>query len=226
MGSLKLHQDAHLNLRVQNGWAGRAGASLDQSTRKQQQRQQLRQQRIELSPDFCESASQHIATQLLQLPLIKNAQHLAYYWPARNECDPRPLIRQLNLVTMYLPVINPHNKLLEFYPYRLDEPLHNNQFHIAEPVTKNKNPIETSKLDVVLVPLLGFDHRGNRLGMGGGYYDQSFAFIKNLPKFAKRPRLIGIAYEFQKLDEVPRESWDIALDYVVTEKALYCFGEA
>ena len=72
-------------------------------------------------------------------------------------------------------------------------------------------------LDLVLVPLVAFDDRGNRLGMGGGYYDQTFAFLSQRQHY-RRPTLLGVAYEFQRLVALPVQAWDIPLDGVATEK--------
>jgi 5-formyltetrahydrofolate cyclo-ligase len=72
--------------------------------------------------------------------------------------------------------------------------------------------------DLVLMPLLGFDKAGTRLGYGGGYYDRTLAGM------SKKPRLIGLAFAAQELDEIPREAHDVPLDAVVTETGVRHFG--
>jgi len=208
-----------LNLRVQNGYGGSVGALLDQSAQKKLLRLQLRQQRSELSSEFQKIASETITQQLAQLSFIQAATHIAYYWPSRHECDPCQLAELLPNKIYYLPVINKETQLLEFYPHLPEETLQPNQFNILEPSIENKTPIQAKDLEIVLVPLLGFDTQGNRLGMGGGYYDRSFAFLKSSTD--KHPLLIGLAYEFQKLDPAPYNDWDIGLNYIITEAQLY-----
>ena len=74
-------------------------------------------------------------------------------------------------------------------------------------------------IDLVLVPLVAFDPQRNRIGMGGGFYDRSFAFRKNPDQ--PRPVLIGVAHELQKVDLLEPEPWDVQLDMVVTDQAVY-----
>ncbi len=181
---------------------------------------QLRQQRSHLSPSFCQHAAEQLAQQSAQLSLLKAAKHLAYYWPCQNEIDPRPLIQKMTACTHYLPVLTTH-KILQFYPYKMGDAITFNQYKIPEPITEQKSLIATEELDVVLVPLLGFDLEGHRLGMGGGYYDQSFEFLNR--QAPSKPILIGLAYEFQKVDSIPSESFDVKLNFVLTESSLYSF---
>ena len=74
-------------------------------------------------------------------------------------------------------------------------------------------------LDLVLVPLTAFDRSGRRLGMGGGYYDRSFAFLGEVVRPAQ-PLLVGIGYAFQEVATLPAQDWDIALDFIATDKEL------
>ncbi len=93
-----------------------------------------------------------------------------------------------------------------------------NRLGIPEPVDTNAS-LAPDALDVVLVPLLGFDRRGHRLGFGGGYYDRSFAFLRDLERPSK-PLLVGIGYASQEVDHIEPEDWDVRLDYVATEREL------
>jgi 5-formyltetrahydrofolate cyclo-ligase len=79
-------------------------------------------------------------------------------------------------------------------------------------------------LDLILTPLVAFDDQGNRLGMGGGFYDRTLAYLGRR-KHWKKPRLIGTAHAFQQVARLPHESWDVPLHGVVTEKALLSFGQ-
>jgi 5-formyltetrahydrofolate cyclo-ligase len=77
-----------------------------------------------------------------------------------------------------------------------------------------------------LAPLVAFDRNGTRLGMGGGYYDRAFAFLRAPADGGRRPVLLGLGYEFQKVAELIRQPWDVPLDAAVTESALYVFSAA
>ena len=76
------------------------------------------------------------------------------------------------------------------------------------------------ELDLILAPLVGFDTHGNRLGMGGGYYDRTFAYLKHRLHWQK-PRLIGLAYELQRVADLANHAWDVPLQSVVTEQHIY-----
>lgn len=99
--------------------------------------------------------------------------------------------------------------------------LRSNRYGIVEPM-RNAPAIRAGALDIVLVPLVGFDASGVRLGMGGGYYDRAFAFRRHR-RALSRPRLIGIAYGCQQVDALPAEAHDVHLDAVITEHGLTRF---
>ena len=103
--------------------------------------------------------------------------------------------------------------------YAADSTLQRDYFGIPEPIVRPRYQLRARDLDCVLLPLVAFDAQGFRLGMGGGYYDSSFAFLGQPPQRSK-PRLIGLAYGFQYIQQLPRDPWDITLDGVVTEQGL------
>jgi len=119
----------------------------------------------------------------------------------------------------YLPVIN--KKQLKFAQYTFGDPLVTNTFNIAEPSIKQFLP--TKLLSIILAPLVGFDNQGNRLGMGGGYYDRSLQFMSR-QECKKKPLLIGIAYSLQEVEKIQSRHWDIPLDAVITENGVTCFS--
>ncbi len=104
---------------------------------------------------------------------------------------------------------------MKFAPLSENTNLRANRFGIAEPSHHVRG--RTRSIDVVLVPLVGFDEAGNRLGMGGGYYDRHFAFLRSRSVYI-RPRLIGVAYELQRIDAIPADPWDVPLSGIVTEQ--------
>jgi 5-formyltetrahydrofolate cyclo-ligase len=177
-------------------------------------RQYLRYQRRSLSVQQQRQASRQLAQQLQSLPAFQNAQHIALYWPQDGE------INALNLRSqkkhLYLPVIRkfPDNRLFfaEVTSKVSKSRLAKNRFNIPEP--RQQKALHAKALDIILLPLTGFDKQGNRLGMGGGYYDRSLAFKQRLS--GPRPLLIGIAHDVQELPNILPEKWDIPLNWIIT----------
>ena len=112
-----------------------------------------------------------------------------------------------------LPVLHEGGSL-RFARWNAGEALVPNRFGIPEPHVPAQALVLPEALSVVLLPLLAFDGHGNRLGMGGGWYDRSFAFRRQR---TGRPRLIGVGYEWQRQPALPAQDWDVPLDVVVTE---------
>lgn len=98
-----------------------------------------------------------------------------------------------------------------------------NIYGIPEPALRNNRLRPPWALDLLLVPLVGFDPECNRLGMGGGFYDRSLAYLARRLHW-RRPTLIGIAHEIQKVDRLDTQPWDIPLDMVATEARVYRRG--
>ena len=105
---------------------------------------------------------------------------------------------------------------MTFYPS--SNPLISNRFNIIEPLAIGM-PANIRHFDLILVPLVAFDRNGNRLGMGGGFYDRALAF-KNHNSSLRRPRLIGVAHHFQEVDEINPQPWDVRLDAILTDREL------
>jgi len=123
----------------------------------------------------------------------------------------------------FLPVLDTlRPRRLWFAPYRIGDPLVANRYGIPEPACPSRYRVAAWCLDLVLTPLVAFDEMGNRLGMGGGYYDRTLSFLARRQVW-KRPRLVGIAYEFQCLESLPRRPWDIPLNSVITNDTIRHF---
>lgn len=188
-------------------------------TSRQHLRYQLRQQRRDLSRQQQQRAARGMVTQLLCHGLLRKAQRIALYLPADGEIDPIPLLHWLRRchISVYVPVLRPLiTPGLWFVKLTPETQLVRNKFNLLEPsLGKHAHRVERCPawaLDIVLMPLVGFDTQGARLGMGGGYYDRTFSRIRR----GKRPRLIGIAHDVQEVVRLPTESWDVPLDMVVT----------
>jgi len=151
------------------------------------------------------------------------ARRIGGYWPADGEIDPRPLFRlpQARSKRWLLPVLQlPFRPRLWFLSYSPDEPMRPNRFGIPEPSRRNRRLRLAQSLDALLVPLVGFDSDCNRLGMGGGYYDRTLIYLTQRQHW-RRPRLIGIAHECQRVARLSVSPWDVPLDLIVTERRLY-----
>ena len=188
-------------------------------------RQQLRLARRSLSPRERIIAADAALGRIRRLPSFLRARRIALYAGADGELCPLPLADSaLDLgKQVCLPVLHPFRPgRLLFCVWRPGDRLRHNRFGIAEPIPTDDNLVATRWLDLVITPLLGFDERGNRLGMGGGYYDRSFAF-KHRHRSLRRPLMVGLAHELQKVACLEARSWDIRLDAVATNSAVYQF---
>lgn len=186
-------------------------------------RTKIRKQRQQLSPACMRSAALDASLRCFSLPRFQSAKHIALYLAVNGELDPLPLLLRAHAMGKhcYLPVLHPvaHNRLW-FARWQPGEELRANKFNIMEPVWKKDSLIEAWALNMVVVPLVAFDHTGGRLGMGGGYYDRSFSWRKHR-QYWQGPFLAGYGYEFQQLKHVPRQPWDVSMDAIVTENTLY-----
>lgn len=188
---------------------------------KQELRQSIRNRRKQLSTDIVAAASAQISEKIIDLPEFQRAKKIAYYLPHENEINLSMIVHRAQALhkSLYLPILKDNNELL-FYGVNTSTPFKKNKWGIEEPIISEALPALPSTFDVIFMPLIAFDGRGNRLGRGAGCYDRSLANIKKMPR-DKRPVLIGIAYEFQKVDALIPDSWDVPMDYIVTEKTIY-----
>lgn len=188
-------------------------------------RRQIRQRRAALPAQQQRAWSKQAASHLRRQRAFRNAKHIAIYLPVRGEADPQPLLRwALPHQTFYLPVLSPtHPNTLWFIRWDRHTPLRLNRFRILEPIPIPAHRRAARWLDLAIVPLVAFDHRGTRLGMGGGFYDRTFAF-KRWHRHHTRPQLCGLAYAFQQQPALHRQAWDVPLDAIATEHEFFCFG--
>jgi 5-formyltetrahydrofolate cyclo-ligase len=192
---------------------------VDATAQRRELRQSLADQRRALTPPQRIAAAQGLRRSLEQLPEYLTDARVAGYWASHGELPLNLVIPPLAARSQQflLPVIG-KGKRLRFAPWQSGEEVRPNHYGIPEPAAP-RELLEPFQLDLVLVPLLGFDRRGHRLGHGGGYYDRSFAFLKKQVR-PTEPLLVGIAYAFQELPQIEAADWDVTLDFVATEREL------
>ena len=184
---------------------------------KDQIRQKLRTQRTELPEDSFNRMSLAIAQNVLKSETFKESKRVGFYHSVRGEADPSSLNEDIDK-QFFLPVLSKNlDEGLVFIELNEETKFENNKFAIPEPVYDEEKIVAGNTLDLVLVPLLGFDKDGHRLGMGGGFYDRCFAFKKQNDT---NPILMGYAYDFQEVDGLKPEPWDVDLDMIATESGL------
>ncbi|ATN10002.1 5-formyltetrahydrofolate cyclo-ligase [Pseudomonas sp. FDAARGOS_380] len=186
-------------------------------------RRMLRKARRALTPSEQRQAAHGLYRQLAQHPLFRRAKHISLYLPTDGEIDPRLLLRaaQRRGKATYLPVLSawPRTKMV-FQRVRPGDKLLPNRFRILEPRVNAHRQRHVWALDLVLLPLVGFDDGGGRLGMGGGFYDRSLAYLARRQSWRK-PTLLGLAHECQKVERLAQASWDVPLAGTVTDKQWY-----
>ena len=189
-------------------------------------RQQIKAQRRQLTRQTLRRHSLQLLCLAQNYKPFRQSRRIAFYHAVAGEMDPRPLLEAAikSGKTPYLPILRnrPANGLW-FAPYSQDTKLTLNRFSIPEPDFKHRQRIMPWALDMVFVPLIAFDNEGHRLGMGGGYYDRTFAFKKRRT-YLKGPKLIGLAHEFQYRPQLDSNPWDIPLDAVITESSIHVFA--
>ena len=187
-------------------------------------RQQIRNQRRALSDAEREHAAFLLCERIAASRMFQQSKHIAFYLTNDGEIDLSLLIKHAwqQKKKVYLPVLaEPNTNRLWFIPYTQNTKLRNNRFAIPEPIHSNKTRLrKTLSLDLILMPLVAFDEQGNRVGMGGGFYDRTLSFL-NHRKYWHKPNLLGVAYEFQKQNQLKTNSWDIPLQAIATDTYLY-----
>ncbi len=164
-----------------------------------------------------------VAQQLVNIAEWPSANYIAGYWATRGEVPLHMIQMRVQAPKVWcLPIIQ-RDKTLKFAPWRSGDDLVSNQYGIPEPDISATSALDASVLSIVLLPLLAYSKSGARLGMGGGYYDRSFAFRHGQ---TAPPLLIGIAYSDQETEYLPSEDWDVKLDMLINEREVLHFKNA
>ncbi len=194
-------------------------------------RRLVRQRRRNLSTVEQESYAFQLSIQLQKrvLGYLQNRPttnipiKLALYLANDGELNPQPFIdwcwytKKTHNVQIYLPVVHPFSEgNLLFFNYTPETIMTKNQFGISEPklnITTQCSPLE---LDIIFTPLVAFDKSGNRLGMGGGFYDRTLSYIQKNQTQNKLTNIIGLAHQCQEVESLPIEAWDMPLAEIIT----------
>ncbi|MGH8077928.1 MAG: 5-formyltetrahydrofolate cyclo-ligase, partial [Lysobacter sp.] len=159
-------------------------------------RRELRARRRALAASERIAAAERLATRLFALPFAPTSGYVAGYWAMDGEIALHAWQLKLPRGCIYcLPVL--HEERLHFVPWRPGDPLVSNRFGIPEPAVSPTSILDAEQMTLVVMPLVGFDDHGHRLGMGGGWYDRSFAFRQQQPA---PPWLVGAAFDTQRID--------------------------
>lgn len=183
------------------------------------QRQQLRNfmrfKRLALSNFQQQQAALQIVPPAQQLITHYQADNIALYLPFNGEISPLVLLEHLRLQgkNIYLPVLHPFSShQLLFLKFEDQSRLKPNRFGILQPMLDVRNAIPLNELEMIFVPLVACDKKGNRLGIGGGYYDRTLAQMPNVVS-------VGLAHRCQQVENLPVEPWDIPLHHLIIGEA-------
>lgn len=178
--------------------------------------------RTTVNPPEEEQACLAVTSRVLSHPYLKDERLIASYCSAAHEIGTHKINQALAAQghAVVLPVVDPQVKgLMNFYSLQGPQDLVPNSFGILEPPPYPERLVNPSYLEVMLIPLVAFDLRGARMGMGGGYYDRL------LKKVSAACVLIGLAYDFQLIEDLKVEKWDMPLDEVITPSHHYVFSQ-
>jgi 5-formyltetrahydrofolate cyclo-ligase len=179
-------------------------------------RDAMKRTRAKVSVSYSTTASSQVCTRLRSLDSYHQANKIAFYFAVNGEIDLHELWQNAlsQQKICYFPVLNEDTLSLSFLPANTDTSFKKNRYGIAEPAVDPELAIAVEELDLVLVPLVAFDVRCHRLGMGAGYYDRTF-------KGKENNQLFGVAYQFQRVNSLEHEPWDMQLSAIITQRAIY-----
>lgn len=186
------------------------------------ERRRLRGVRRALPSPVRRAAERRIVATLRRLGLVAPGRHVAIYLAIDGEADLAALVEEARRsgATLYAPrLTDRRRRIMHFLPLHADAGFTRNHLGIAEPAALPSSGVAPRRLDAVIVPLVGFDARGYRLGMGGGYYDRALRHRIGGGAW-RRPRIIGVAFACQETDRLTAAPWDVPLDLVVTERGV------
>lgn len=192
-------------------------ARADVQLRKRELRQLGRGARSAMSVEERRAASNRIAEQVVRASFFRRSRLIASYLPMPDEVDTWPIIeRAWRMKKRIFAPICARKRNLRFCEVRPETNLVRNELGLLEPVESEF--VSARELDLVLTPMVVFDKKRSRIGMAGGFYDTTFSFLRGR-RWLLRPKLIGLAFACQEVDDIPENPWDIRVYRVFTERA-------
>ncbi len=178
-------------------------------------RRSCRQLREKLSLEYQNTASAQVCARIRNIEQYRYAKRIALYQSQKGEINLAGLWNSAPLQGKYcyFPALN-EDKTLSFLPATPATPFVTNRYNIDEPEVAKSEALAPQLLDIIFIPLVAFDDRGTRLGMGVGYYDRTLAQTKG-------PLLFGVAYDFQKQFYIEPQPWDVPLTAVITPNLIH-----
>ena len=182
----------------------------------QQQRSQALAARRAMPADQRRAASRRICKRVIDSREFKSGKFVGAYLPMRDEVDIREVVQRAWRANkrVFVPILRGSAQML-FCEITPDTELEENRLGFWEP--SRGRLIEPENLDVVITPTVAFDEHNNRIGMGAGYFDRCFAFLRHRRHWL-RPKLVGVAFHCQKVEEIAPNTWDIPLYRIITDK--------
>ncbi|WP_315708575.1 5-formyltetrahydrofolate cyclo-ligase [Brenneria uluponensis] len=181
---------------------------------RQSLRQEVRQRRRQLSAEQQAEFARQATERVMSHPRLQHATRVAVFLSFDGELNTQPLIQALwqQQKQVYLPVLHPFSPgHLLFLRYDSETELVQNRLKVMEPRLDVRKVLPPTQLDILLAPLVAFDARGQRLGMGGGFYDRTLQHWKQ-----RGPYPIGLAHDCQQVEALPVDNWDVALPEIIT----------
>jgi len=191
-------------------------------------RQEVRTKRRQLNAEQQQEQANLLCKILIAQIDLEHVKHIAIYLANDGELNTKPFINWCwkNKISVYLPVIHPFNKgHLLFLEYAKTSVMIKNKYGISEPKLDVRTIVAVNDIDIIFAPLVAFDQTGNRLGMGGGFYDRTLAvwYLEYQQNKQTKPMPIGLAHNCQKVKAIPIENWDIPLPKIITPSTIYHF---
>ena len=190
---------------------------------KKEIRTEMRDRRRSITPTEQHLAAMSLRKNILRLQIFSGMRRIGAYLANDGEIDPLyAIIESISRgKKCYLPVLAPGQKpRIRFGRFSMRSEMSLNRYGILEPSVSRRSCVEPAELDLILLPLVAFDLMGRRIGMGGGYYAASLATVASRKQWNK-PRLIGLAHEFQRVEMLAPDEWDIPLHGIVTNEGFY-----
>lgn len=187
------------------------------------ERRRLRALRLALPRQDRLAAEREIASTLRRLRVFRRGRRVAVYLALPGEASLARALAAAHAsgVEIYVPRVTSRRLgRMRFIRLRHGARLHPNAYGIDEPAGRACTPSPLLRLDAILLPVVGFDREGNRLGMGAGYYDRALRLRRDRERGWRRPRLVGIAFSCQEMPRIDSSPSDVALDLVVTEREI------